>query len=174
MDCLRHLRHAGLMMSAEECWEAVKQRDRRFDGLFLFGVRTTGVYCRPSCPSRRPLRRNVRFYTNPAEAERAGLRPCKRCRPLEDQQDTVAERIRELCRTIEAQPEGVLDLAELAARTGLSRFHVQRSFKAVTGLTPKQYVEACRLRRLKSGLRQSKDVTEAVYAAGFGSSSRVY
>jgi AraC family transcriptional regulator of adaptative response/methylated-DNA-[protein]-cysteine methyltransferase len=162
------------MLNQDQCWQALERKDRSFDGHFYFGVVTTGVYCRPSCPSRRPLRRNVRFYTTPAEAERAGLRPCKRCRPLEDQQDTVAERIRELCRTIEAQPEVVLDLAELAARTGLSRFHVQRSFKAVTGLTPKQYVEACRLRRLKSGLRKSKHVTEAVYAAGFGSSSRVY
>src|SRR5262249_55270412 len=150
--------HEG-MLNQDQCWQAVERKDRSFDGRFYFGVVTTGVYCRPSCPSRRPLRSNVRFYTTPAEAEHAGLRPCKRCRPLEEQPDTAADRIRELCRTIEAQPEGVLDLAELAARTGLSRFHVQRTFKAVTGLTPKQYVEACRLRRLKDGLRESKDVT---------------
>jgi AraC family transcriptional regulator of adaptative response/methylated-DNA-[protein]-cysteine methyltransferase len=163
------------MLNQDQCWQAVERKDRSFDGQFFFGVTTTGVFCRPSCPSRRPLRPNVRFYTTPQEAERDGLRPCKRCRPLGgEQQDPAAERIRELCRAIEAEPDTVLDLAELAARTGLSRFHVQRSFKAVTGVTPKQYVEACRLRRLKSSLRQSKQVTEAVYEAGFGSSSRVY
>src|SRR5947209_1617361 len=162
------------MLNQEQCWEAVERRDRSFDGNFFFGVVTTGVYCRPSCPSRRALRRNVRFYATPAEAERDGLRPCKRCRPLAGEKDPAAEKIRELCRSIEAHPESVLDLAELAARTGLSRFHVQRSFKAVAGVTPKQYVEACRMRKLKSSLRESKDVTAAVYDAGFGSSSRVY
>ena len=162
------------MLNQDQCWQAVERRDKSFDGLFYFGVTTTGVYCRPSCTSRRALRRNVRFYTTPREAECDGLRPCKRCRPLEAAPDPAAARIQELCRSIEAQPDVVLDLAELAARTGLSRFHLQRTFKAVTGVTPKQYVEACRLRRLKSGLRESKDVTEAVYAAGFGSSSRVY
>jgi AraC family transcriptional regulator of adaptative response/methylated-DNA-[protein]-cysteine methyltransferase len=162
------------MLNQDQCWRAVEQRDRSFDGRFFFGVVTTGVYCRPSCTSRRALRQNVRFYTTPKEAERDGLRPCKRCRPLEGQPDPAADRIRELCRSIEAGPEAVLDLAELAARAGLSRFHLQRSFKAVTGVTPRQYVEACRLRRLKSSLRESKDVTEAVYEAGYGSSSRVY
>jgi AraC family transcriptional regulator, regulatory protein of adaptative response / methylated-DNA-[protein]-cysteine methyltransferase len=162
------------MLNLDQCWQAVERRDRSSDGSFFFGVVTTGVFCRPSCPSRHPLRQNVRFFTTPAEAERAGLRPCKRCRPLEGEQDPAADRIRELCRFIEAQPDTVLDLAELAARTGLSRFHVQRTFKAITGVTPKQYVEACRLRRLKSNLRESKDVTAAVYETGFGSSSRVY
>jgi AraC family transcriptional regulator of adaptative response/methylated-DNA-[protein]-cysteine methyltransferase len=162
------------MLNQDQCWQAVERRDRSFDGSFFFGVVTTGVYCRPSCPSRHALRRNVRFYPTPADAERDGLRPCKRCRPLEAATDPAAARIRELCRSIEAQPDAVLDLAELAARTGLSRFHLQRTFKAVTGVTPKQYVEGCRLRLLKSSLRESKDVTTAVYDAGFGSSSRVY
>ena len=145
-------------------------RDRSFDGRFFFGVVTTGVYCRPSCPSRHPLRTNVRFFQAPAEAEQAGLRPCKRCRPLSDPAAAIAD----LCRYIERHCEERLDLAALAARAGLSRFHLQRTFKAAVGVTPKQYLEAHRLGRLKKELRQAKDVTSAVYEAGFGSSSRVY
>jgi AraC family transcriptional regulator of adaptative response/methylated-DNA-[protein]-cysteine methyltransferase len=162
------------MLNQEQCWQAVERRDASFDGRFFFGVKTTGVYCRPSCPSRHALRHNVKFYTTAQEAERDGLRPCKRCRPLQAVTDPAATRIRELCRVIEARPDTPLDLAEMAARTGLSRFHLQRTFKAIAGVTPKQYVEACRLRLLKNSLRESKDVTAAVYDAGFGSSSRVY
>lgn len=158
------------MMNDDQRWEAVERRDRSLDGRFFFGVVTTGVYCRPSCPARRPLRENVRFYGTFQEAERDGLRPCLRCRPLE----SGAESIRELCRHIEAHCDERLDLAELAARSGWSRFHLQRTFKAAVGVTPKEYVEACRLKKLKSGLKHAKDVTEAVYEAGFGSSSRVY
>ena len=145
-------------------------RDRSFDGRFFFGVVTTGIYCRPSCPSRHPVRRNVRFYRTPAEAEQAGLRPCLRCRPLAD----PAAPIQELCRYIEQHCDEHLDLATLAARAGLSRFHLQRTFKAAVGLTPKQYLEAHRMGKLKKELRAARDVTEAVYEAGFGSSSRVY
>ncbi len=160
------------MSNEERYWEAVQQRDAGLDGTFFFGVITTGVYCRPSCPARRPLRQNVRFYQTPAEAERDGLRPCLRCRPLEGgKQDS---RIADLCRYIEEHAEETLDLAELAARVGLSRFHLQRSFKAAAGVSPRQYAEACRLRRLKQNLRKSTDVTEAIYDAGFGSASRVY
>lgn len=162
------------MINQEECWEAVERRDGRFDGEFFFGVLTTGVYCRPSCGSRRPLRQNVRFYATAAEAERDGLRACKRCRPLDPQRDLMAARVRDLCRHIERSPDAAPDLAELAALAGMSRFHVQRTFKAVVGVTPKEYAEARRLRRLKGALRESSDVTAAVYDAGFGSSSRVY
>jgi AraC family transcriptional regulator of adaptative response/methylated-DNA-[protein]-cysteine methyltransferase len=112
----------------------------------------------------------VRFFQAPAEAEQAGLRPCKRCRPLSDPAAAIAD----LCRYIERHCEDRLDLAALAARAGLSRFHLQRTFKAAVGVTPKQYLEAHRLGRLKKELRQAKDVTSAVYEAGFGSSSRVY
>jgi len=161
------------MMSAEQCWEAVKNRDRGFDGLFFFGVETTGIFCRPSCPARRPLRRNVRFYPTAKAAERAGLRPCQRCRPLREPASDLA-RIHELCRYIESHSDEPLTLQHLAARAGLSRFHLQRSFKAAVGLSPKKYLDACRLDSLKSALKQSKDVTEAVYDAGFGSASRVY
>lgn len=162
------------MINYEQCWEAVERRDPAFDGDFVFGVVTTGVYCRPSCPSRHPLRQNVRFYTSPMEAESDGLRPCKRCRPWKTESDAAAAKVRELCRFIEANPGQPPDLAELAARAGLSRFHLQRSFKAATGVTPKEYAEICRVRLLKRSLRGAKDVTEAVYDAGFGSSSRVY
>jgi AraC family transcriptional regulator of adaptative response/methylated-DNA-[protein]-cysteine methyltransferase len=158
------------MMSETECWNALLARDHRFDGRFFFGVVTTGVYCRPSCPSRHPLRRNVRFFGMAAEAERAGLRPCLRCRPLSD----PAAEIRELCRYIDEHCEERLDLAALAARAGVSRFHLQRTFKAAVGLTPRQYVETQRVGKLKKELRDGKDVTAAVYEAGFGSASRVY
>jgi len=137
---------------------------------FLFGVVTTGVFCRPSCPARHPLRRNVRFFQLPAEAEQAGLRPCLRCHPLSE----PAALVQDLRCYIEQHCGERLDLATLAARSGLSRFHVQRTFKAAVGLTPKQYLEAHRMGKLKKELRRAKDVTEAVYEAGFGSSSRVY
>ena len=160
------------MIDEAQCWEARERRDRAFDGKFYIGVVTTGVYCRPSCPSRRALAKNIRFFETPEAAERAGLRPCLRCRPREE--SSSAAKIRELCRYIEKHADTQPDLAELAARAGLSRFHIQRSFKALVGVTPKQYAEACRMRRLKSSLRTSRDVSEAVYDAGFGSSSRVY
>ena len=158
------------MLSETQCWDAMMARDRTFDGQFFFGVVTTGVYCRPSCPSRHPLRRNVRFFELPAEAEQAGLRPCLRCRPLSDPSPAIAD----LCRFIQQHCDERLDLATLADRAGLSRFHLQRTFKAAVGVTPKQYLEAHRMGKLKTALRQAKDVTTAVYEAGFGSSSRVY
>ncbi len=161
------------------CWEAVTRRDPAADGQFFTGVLTTRVYCRPSCPARRPLRKNVRFYQEPADAERDGLRPCLRCRPLATiGRDPNAERIRKLCRYIEqhaadADP-AVLALSRLAQLANLSRFHFQRSFQAIAGVTPKQYAEVCRLNQLKTNLRQAADVTAAIYDAGYGSSSRVY
>jgi AraC family transcriptional regulator of adaptative response/methylated-DNA-[protein]-cysteine methyltransferase len=161
------------------CWDAVQRRDSAQDGKFFMGVVTTGVYCRPSCTARHALRKNVRFYSNPAEAERDGLRPCLRCRPLATvNKDPNAERIRKICRYIEAHvsdPDaGAMSLDQLAGRAELSRFHFQRSFQSIVGVTPKQYVEACRMKQLKANLRQSDNVTGAIYDAGFGSSSRVY
>jgi AraC family transcriptional regulator of adaptative response/methylated-DNA-[protein]-cysteine methyltransferase len=158
------------MLSETQCWNAILARDRSFDGRFFFGVTTTGVYCRPSCPARHPLRSNVRFFKLPADAERTGLRPCLRCRPLSE----PTAPIQDLCRYIEEHCGEHLDLAALAARAGLSRFHLQRTFKSAVGLTPKQYLEAHRVGKLKKELRRAKDVTEAIYEAGFGSSSRVY
>jgi AraC family transcriptional regulator of adaptative response/methylated-DNA-[protein]-cysteine methyltransferase len=163
------------MLDAERYWQSVLSRDASQDGEFFFGVITTGVFCRPSCPSRHPLRQNVRFYETPEAAQRDGLRACLRCRPLAALgRDPNADRIREVCRYIENNSDEPLKLSGLAARAQLSAFHFQRSFKAIVGVSPNQYLEAVRLKKLKSSLKTSKDVTEAVYDVGYGSSSRVY
>src|SRR3974377_2089227 len=158
-------------MQHKKVWEALASRDHSFDGVFYVGVLTTGVYCKPSCPARRPLRQNVRFYPTPKAAERDGLRACLRCRPLEESHRKTA-RIHELGRYMEAHAGEPLTLQDLASHSGLSRFHLQRTFQAVVGLSPKQYQEACRLETLKTDLKQGAAVSEAVYDAGFGSASR--
>ncbi len=155
-------------------WVAVVARDRKADGAFVYSVRTTGVYCRPSCPSRHARPENVQFHANCADAERAGFRPCKRCRP--DQPALVeqhAKKVAEICRIIEASAT-VPSLAELAARAGLSTFHFHRVFKIITGLTPKAYAAAHRARRVRNELRRRRTVTDAVLDAGFNSSGRFY
>ncbi len=165
------------MLDAQTCWTAVANRDGSQDGKFYFGVITTGVYCRPSCPARRPLRKNVRFYATPEAAERDGLRPCLRCRPLATQAEgPQSARIRVLCSYIRRNADSgtPLSLKDLSRKAGLSPFHLLRSFKASTGLTPRQYLEACRMDSFKDQLRTGASVTEAIYGAGFGSSSRVY
>ena len=165
------------MLSAGPCWRAVKRKDKHQDGRFFFGVVTTGIYCRPSCPSRTPLRKNVRFYSTPEEAEREGLRPCLRCRPRSaGGADPAPAQIVSLCELIRRNFDSgePLTLRELSRHAGVSQFHLQRRFKAITGVTPRQFVEACRIEALKTGLRSQKPVTEAIYQAGFGSSSRVY
>lgn len=161
------------MLNDDICWNAVQNRDSSQDGHFFFGVLTTGVYCRPSCAARLPLRRNVRFFATGADAERAGLRPCKRCRPMETR-DVLAERMERICRYIETHSEEPLSLDALAERAAMSRFHFQRTFRSLVGVTPKQYLDAHRLRGLKTHLKSSADVTSAVYDAGYGSASRVY
>jgi len=164
------------MLNAQTCWRAVTRRDRAHDGRFVFAVKTTGVFCRPSCSARQPLRKNVRFFETPAAAQQAGFRACKRCRPFESGALAAhdAARIKAACAYIRAHAEERLTLKALADHVGLSPFHFQRTFKAAVGLTPKQYAEACRLDRLKGELRTTASVTEAVYASGYGSSSRVY
>ena len=156
-------------------WQALVSRDASFDGQIFYGVLTTGVYCRPSCPSRQPLRKNVRFYTSPEQAERDGLRPCLRCHPLATLGlDPQSARIAALCRYIEAHADEPLKLEDLSRQSGLSSFHLQRSFKAILGVSPRQYLESCRMRNLKVSLQRGRDVTTAIYDAGFGSGSRVY
>jgi AraC family transcriptional regulator of adaptative response/methylated-DNA-[protein]-cysteine methyltransferase len=161
--------------AAQRRWRAVVSRNADADGQFVYAVRTTGVYCRPSCPSRRPLAHNVRYFATPAAAEQAGFRPCRRCRPerVAALDDAVAARIRAACAAIE-QAESIPSLAGLAAHAGLSRFHFQRLFKRVVGVTPKEYYAAMRRRRLQRALASGAGVDAAVYEAGFGSSSRVY
>jgi AraC family transcriptional regulator of adaptative response/methylated-DNA-[protein]-cysteine methyltransferase len=163
------------MLNIDQCWKAVQEHDATHDGRFLYGVITTGVYCRPSCPSRRPLVKNVRFYETTAEAERDGLRACLRCRPSSKPEiDPSSEQVAQLCRYIESHIDESLKIDGLAAMVGMNRFRLQRVFKSAVGLTPKQYWDAVRLKQLKNGLKQAGDVAEAVYGAGYGSSSRVY
>lgn len=161
-------------MDEEQRWQAVIQRDAAQDGQFLYGVMTTGVYCRPSCKSRLPLRRNLRFYADAAAARADGLRACKRCRPDEDGEAAQDERLRALCDYLEAHVDQAHSLASMARRVHLSPFHFQRRFKALIGVTPKQYVDAARMARLKTALREQASVTAAIQDAGFGSTSRVY
>ncbi|MBA5688253.1 bifunctional DNA-binding transcriptional regulator/O6-methylguanine-DNA methyltransferase Ada [Rugamonas apoptosis] len=160
--------------SDEQRWAAVQQRDANADGVFYYSVRSTGVYCRPSCGARAALRRNVAFHDSREAAEQAGFRPCLRCKP---DQPPLAERQRALvaqaCRLIAAAGQ-VPDLDTLAAAVGVSRFHFHRLFKAHTGITPKAYAAAERTRRLQDGLAAAPSVTDAIYAAGFNSSGRFY
>ncbi len=155
-------------------WAAVQRRDRNADGQFYYSVRTTGVYCRPSCAARRALRDNVRFHASCAEAERAGFRPCKRCRPNEAAfEDPRAAAVASACRLIE-RAESAPSLDALAEAAGLSRFHFHRVFKNLTGVTPKAYAAAHRAQRMREALPKSATVTEAIYGAGFNSSGRFY
>ena len=152
-------------------WQQVMARDARQDGRFVFAVRTTGVYCRPSCPSRRPRRESVEFFANPNQAERAGYRACLRCKPTEvSSQQQYVTRARQLL----DNAEGVMTLSALSKRVGLSPFHLQRLFKRATGLSPREYQSARRMQHVKAGLRNGDDVTTAIYDAGFGSPSRLY
>jgi AraC family transcriptional regulator of adaptative response/methylated-DNA-[protein]-cysteine methyltransferase len=164
----------GLATAADPRWSAIVARDRKADGKFVYSVRTTGVYCRPSCPSRHARPENVRFHATCADAERAGFRPCKRCRPNEPAVlEQQAKKVAEICRIIEASAT-VPGLEELAARAGLSTFHFHRVFKAITGLTPKAYAAAHRAHRVRTALRRRRSVTEAIFDAGFNSSGRFY
>jgi AraC family transcriptional regulator of adaptative response/methylated-DNA-[protein]-cysteine methyltransferase len=152
----------------------VQARDARADGRFFYSVRTTGVYCRPSCAARPARPENVAFHATAAEAERAGFRPCKRCKP--DQlslQEQHAAMVTAACRLIE-NAETAPTLEQLAKPTGLSPFHFHRVFKAVTGVTPKQYATAHRSRRVRSELERGASVTEAIFDAGYNASSRFY
>ena len=159
--------------AADPRWTAVLERDTRQDGRFVYAVATTGVFCRPSCPSRRPRRENVAFFSAPEEAERAGYRACRRCAP--ESSVAPAERtVREACAYLEAHLDEPVTLETLGREIGVSPFHLQRMFKRVTGVSPKAYVNARRVERLKARLQQGDGVADATYEAGYGSGSRVY
>jgi AraC family transcriptional regulator of adaptative response/methylated-DNA-[protein]-cysteine methyltransferase len=162
------------MLDFEQCWAALERRDAGVAGGFFYGVRTTGVYCRPGCTSRLPLRKNTLFFETTDAAEAAGLRPCKRCRPADG---SPAERhlaaIERAC-TLLKNSETMPSLAELASAARISRFHFHRVFKQITGATPRDYARTHRLARLGERLDAGEPVTEAIYASGFGSSSRAY
>lgn len=159
------------MISDNEAWAAVKRRDRAFDGRFVTGVLTTGIYCRPSCAARHPSRGNVRFFATGSEAREAGLRPCKRCKP-----DDVARDEAAVLSAIEEikSSEGRPTLDELAAITGYSPTHFQRVFKRATGLSPAAYARALREERARDALGDADSVTEAIYDAGYEAPSRFY
>jgi AraC family transcriptional regulator of adaptative response/methylated-DNA-[protein]-cysteine methyltransferase len=156
-------------------WAAVFARDRRADGTFFYSVSTTGVYCRPSCGSRRANPKHVRFHRTAAEAERAGFRPCRRCKPDQPSlEQTRAAKIADICRLIETADEPPR-LEALARHAGLSPYHFHRVFRAVTGLTPRDYAAAHRTERVRTELKKRrKTVTEAIYDAGFNSGGRFY
>jgi AraC family transcriptional regulator, regulatory protein of adaptative response / methylated-DNA-[protein]-cysteine methyltransferase len=158
----------------ESRWQAVVSRDPAADGMFFYSVRTTGVYCRPTCAARLALRKNVRFHATCQDAERAGFRPCKRCKPTEvslTARHIIA--VAQACRTIE-EADDVPSLDELASSVGMSSYYFHRVFKTHTGLTPKGYAAAHRSHRIRHELAQSATVTSAIYGAGFNSNSRFY
>jgi AraC family transcriptional regulator, regulatory protein of adaptative response / methylated-DNA-[protein]-cysteine methyltransferase len=155
-------------------WEAVLSRDPQAD--FVYAVATTRVYCRPSCPSRRPRREHVEYFSAPAAAERNGYRPCRRCAPGDSNRDPNAARrarVESACAAL-AGPEPCPSLAELADAVGATADTLRRDFQRVLGVTPKQYRDALRVEKLRDGLRDGRDVTGAMYDAGYGSSSRLY
>jgi AraC family transcriptional regulator of adaptative response/methylated-DNA-[protein]-cysteine methyltransferase len=152
--------------------KAVTERDQRLDGRFVYGVVTTGVYCRPSCKSRRAKAANVRFFAGPEAAETAGFRECKRCRPRTTANGTVL--MQSLAKYIDDHAEQPLSLDVLSEQAHLSPTHLQRTFKAVLGVSPKAYHDAARLRLLKGSLKAGKSVLEAIGDAGFQSTSRIY
>lgn len=165
---------AGYAAGDAARWQALAVRDRSADGHFVYSVRSTGVYCRPSCPSRRARPENVAFHATCAEAEIAGFRPCLRCRPNEA---SLAERhaaaVARACRRIESA-ERMPGLADLAREAGISPFHFHRVFSRVTGVTPGAYADACRARRLAEALPGAESVTQALYEAGYNAASRFY
>jgi AraC family transcriptional regulator of adaptative response/methylated-DNA-[protein]-cysteine methyltransferase len=162
------------LANEEARWQAVLSRDTRFDGAFVFAVRSTGIYCRPSCPSRRPRREQVTFFPLPEAAEGAGFRSCLRCRPKVAAQTPAVEAVRLACRHIEEHGDEPLTLQALAARVGLSPYHLQRVFKRIVGVSPREYREALRVDKFKSRVKKGESVTSALYEAGYGSSSRLY
>jgi AraC family transcriptional regulator, regulatory protein of adaptative response / methylated-DNA-[protein]-cysteine methyltransferase len=160
-------------------WRAVQSRDRTADGVFVYGVRSTGIYCRPSCPSRKPRPNQVVFFPLPEAAEQQGFRECRRCRPRTvNLRDPRTQAVAKVCREIDARVregnDAPVTLSALSAPLGMSPHQLERAFRSVMDITPRQYADAQRMRRLKSQLRKGDDVTTALYDAGFGSSSRLY
>ncbi|MDX6613799.1 MAG: AraC family transcriptional regulator [Blastocatellia bacterium] len=159
----------------EEMWSAVMARDNANDGHFVFAVRSTGIYCRPSCPARRPRRDQVQFFMVPEAAENAGFRACRRCRPQTTKvADPALALVGQVCRAIDTTVELPVTLTMLSAQTGVSGPHLQRTFKRVMGITPREYAEAARLGQFKSHVRAGASVTTALYDAGYGSSRGLY
>lgn len=176
MSALMKEQMSLLPADGEAQWQAVLRKDARFDGQFVFAVSSTGIYCRPSCGSRRARRENVSFFLSPEGAEQAGFRACRRCHPRDAVVvDPQIQMARQVCRIIEEnEGEEAVTLAALSAQLGVSSFHLQRTFKSIMGITPKDYAETCRVNKFKQGVRKGEAITGAMYDAGFGSSSRLY
>ena len=155
-------------------WHAVETRDKAADGAFVYAVTTTGIYCRPSCSSRRPKRENVRFYNSASEAEADGYRACRKCLGVDIAETRRLSAVETACALLDAADENAPTLEALANATGLSRYHLQRTFKTATGVTPRQYWDARRLDRLRGNLKSGEAISSALYGAGYGSSSRLY
>lgn len=168
------MRALSALPDRSTAWNAVQHRDRRFDGRFVYAVSSTRIFCRPSCSSRRPTRSKVEFFSSTAEAERAGYRACKRCRPTSSAPSGIDRAVARACDYLAAHADAPVTLATLARETGVSAFHLQRAFKRVLGISPREYQDAERRRRLANRLRQGDTVSRATYEAGFSSSSRVY
>lgn len=164
-----HVRHPA-NITDEDRWQAMLAKDRRFDGAFVTGVHSTGIYCRPSCPARAPLRRNVRFYASPQDAEKAGLRPCKRCSP----HTLSAEEACVLAAIAAIREQGAMTLDELADLTGYTPTHFQRLFKRTTGLSPAAYARALRQRRLDEALTTGQRVGDTIATAGYSGPDQFY
>ncbi|HSQ23577.1 MAG TPA: bifunctional DNA-binding transcriptional regulator/O6-methylguanine-DNA methyltransferase Ada [Pyrinomonadaceae bacterium] len=163
------------VMDNPELWNAVVARDTSRDGSFVFAVRSTGIYCRPSCPARRPRREQVSFFQVPEAAEQAGFRACRRCHPRRAQaSDPRIELVRQICHAIEEHDEEPQTLKTLSAETRVSAHHLQRTFKEIMGITPRQYAESRRLDQFKTNVKQGASVTDAMYDAGYGSSRGLY
>ena len=157
----------------DEKWDAVVARDGRHDGRFVFAVRSTGIYCKPSCPAKHARREHIVFLSNPDEAERSGFRPCKRCRPREVQSSRT-KLVDNICKFIDANLDRKLTLSRIGSHVAVSPYYLQRTFKQILGISPRQYVEARRLARMKQSLRRGQTVNDALYNAGFSSRSRIY
>jgi AraC family transcriptional regulator of adaptative response/methylated-DNA-[protein]-cysteine methyltransferase len=155
-------------------WNAVLARDSGHDGEFFFAVTSTGVYCRPSCPAKRPRRENVAFFRRPEDAEKAGFRACLRCRPKSASRNPQADAVKKICRYIEQHLDEPVTLEHLGSAFAMSPFHLQRTFKKAVGITPRAYADSCRMKLLKQNLQTGKSVTHSLYDAGYSSSSRLY
>ena len=161
-----------IQQSEDVRWQSVLARDSSQDRQFVYGVASTGIYCRPSCPSRRPARSRVRFFGSPMEAEGAGFRACLRCRPADPM--AGVQQVERARKYLESHAGETVTLKQLGEVARMSPFHLQRKFKRLVGLSPKAYASALRMERMKSGLRQGDTVSRATYDAGFGSGSRAY
>ena len=161
-----------MSFNADQQWTLVLAREAKADGQFVYAVKSTGVFCRPSCPSRRPLREMVEFFDSPAQAQQAGYRACRRCTPTE--RSVQSRKVEAACRYIDANPDTTISLTALARRVGMSPFYFQRMFKRALGISPRQYQQARRANKFKNALHGEARITDAIYEAGYSSSSRAY